>query len=55
VADVGEEEGLCPIDLRKGFGASPLLLVNGRVAWREGAPSAELGRERGFGRLLRAR
>jgi hypothetical protein len=30
------------------------VLINGRVAVEDGRPVAALGRERGFGRLLRA-
>jgi hypothetical protein len=29
------------------------VLINGRLAMRQGAPSPDLGRERGFGRVLR--
>lgn len=41
--------------VRRNDRAVRAVLVNGRVAWREGAASPELGRERGFGQLLRAR
>jgi N-acyl-D-aspartate/D-glutamate deacylase len=40
--------------VNEGGGAVRHVLVSGREAVREGAPTAELGVERGFGRVLRA-
>lgn len=39
--------------VRRNDGAVRAVVVNGRVAWQGGAPAAELGVERGFGRVLR--
>jgi N-acyl-D-aspartate/D-glutamate deacylase len=39
--------------VRRNDAAVPLVLVNGRVAVRDGAPAPEVGVERGFGRFLR--
>jgi N-acyl-D-aspartate/D-glutamate deacylase len=44
-----------PRMVRRNPGAVPLVMVNGRVAARDGELRPEVGRERGFGRFLGAR
>jgi N-acyl-D-aspartate/D-glutamate deacylase len=41
--------------VRRNDAAVKAVLISGREAVRDGAPTPELGRERGFGRVLRAR
>lgn len=41
--------------VRRNDGAVRAVLVNGAVAWESGAPSNDLGKRSGFGRVLRAR
>ena len=54
VIGVGPDQGL-GAQLCKRFAAEGLhVLVAGRTAWQDGALAPELGRERGFGQVLRA-
>ncbi|HSP78070.1 MAG TPA: N-acyl-D-glutamate amidohydrolase, partial [Myxococcaceae bacterium] len=56
--DVAREAGMEGFDgflrmVNQDGGAVESVLINGRLAMRHGAPSPGLGRERGFGRVLR--